>query len=84
MPPVYISSYRLRQDKLEEYLKEAFPGTKIEITVCDASALIIVVLADASPTNCAQIGDGTYDVELPNGLTQVNGLRIKCDWLGSV
>ncbi|KAI1353911.1 hypothetical protein F5Y01DRAFT_275699, partial [Xylaria sp. FL0043] len=45
---VHISSYRLRQDKLEQYLKEAFPNTTVEIT----------------------IGDGTYDVELPKGLTQ--------------
>ncbi|KAI1429686.1 hypothetical protein F5Y12DRAFT_709686 [Xylaria sp. FL1777] len=57
---VHISSYRLRQDKLEQYLKETFPSTKVEIT----------------------IGDGTYDVELPNGLTQsqydkIDGLRDK-------
>ncbi|KAI1361675.1 hypothetical protein F5Y08DRAFT_342420 [Xylaria arbuscula] len=82
MPPVYISSYRLRQDKLEEYLKEAFPGTRIEITVRDAPAPIVVVLAHAPPTNSAQIGDGTYDVELPNSLTQgqydkIDGLRDK-------
>ncbi len=33
MPTVHISSYRLRQDKLEEYLKEIFPTTKVDITV---------------------------------------------------
>ncbi|KAI0420957.1 hypothetical protein F5X98DRAFT_331060 [Xylaria grammica] len=54
----HISSYRLRQDNLEAYLRGAFPGAIIEITA----------------------GDDTYDVELPNKLTQdqydeIDGLR---------
>ncbi|KAI8625925.1 hypothetical protein F5Y19DRAFT_235548 [Xylariaceae sp. FL1651] len=45
---VHISSYRLRQDKLEDYLKKTFQNVTIDITS----------------------GDDTYDVELPDELTQ--------------
>ncbi|KAI0201463.1 hypothetical protein F4808DRAFT_459955 [Astrocystis sublimbata] len=32
MPTQYVSTYRLRQEKLEKYLKDTFPGAKISVT----------------------------------------------------